>query len=138
VTLRVTSQRKRASKGREGEITLRDATGGGSQRPPYGTKRARRHTPSPIRGAPICRLIAAVGNAVTFSSSLSESRAHPSRYGVTWDIAAGHMSTPDEVATLADKVRAIPGVVAFAGMGTTAFDQQHGTAAQRHRGRVVG
>ena len=82
----------------------------------------------PVRTAIVtaATALALVLAAVTFSSSLSGSRQHPSRYGVTWDLAAGDMTSPEEAKGLADEVRKIPGVVAFAAMGTTAFDTPFG------------
>ncbi len=88
----------------------------------------RGRTAVPVRTAIVAAAasVALVLAAVFFSSSLSDSREHPSRYGVTWDVAAGSMSTPEEATALADQVRAIPGIAAFAGMGTTAFDTPFG------------
>ena len=82
----------------------------------------------PVRTAIVtaATAVALVLAAVSFSSSLSESRRRPDRFGVTWDVAAGAMSAPEEVAAYSEQVRAIPGVAAFAGMGTTAFDTPFG------------
>ena len=82
----------------------------------------------PVRAAIAAAItaIAVVVGATSFSSSLSESRGDASRYGVTWDVAAGAMTTPEESVALADEIRSIPGVEAFAGMGNTAFDTPYG------------
>jgi hypothetical protein len=88
----------------------------------------RGSTAVPVRAA----IVAAVGTvalvlaAVVFGASLSDNQDHPQRYGVTWDIAAGAMSDPAQATAIADQVRAIPGVEAFAGMATTAFDTPFG------------
>ena len=88
----------------------------------------RGRTAVPVRTAiaTAAAALALVLAAVTFTASLSETRAQPRRYGVTWDVAAGAMSSPEEAEALAEEVRAMPGVVAFAGMGTTAFDTPFG------------
>jgi len=88
----------------------------------------RGRTAVPVRAA----IVAAVGTvaivlaAVVFSASLTSNQDHPRRYGVTWDIAAGSMSDPAQASSLADQVRSIPGVKAFAGMATTAYDTPFG------------
>jgi ABC-type lipoprotein release transport system permease subunit len=70
--------------------------------------------------------VALVMAAVTFAVSLDATRDEPRRYGVTWDVAAGAMSTPEEVTAMAEEVAAIPGVEAFTGAYTTAFDTDFG------------
>ena len=45
---------------------------------------------------------------------------------MTWDVAAGAMSDPAQAPPSPTKVRAIPGVEAFAGMATTAYDTPFG------------
>jgi len=70
--------------------------------------------------------VALVVAAVTFSSSLTVTRDEPRRYGVTWDVAAGAMSSVEQADALAAQVRRIPGVAAFAGMSATAYDTPFG------------
>ena len=88
----------------------------------------RGSTAVPVRAAIVAAAgtVALVLAAVVFSTSLTDNRDHPGRYGVTWDVAAGSMSDPAQAAGLADQVRAIPGVDAFAGMATTAYDTPFG------------
>ncbi|HEV2070268.1 MAG TPA: FtsX-like permease family protein [Acidimicrobiales bacterium] len=76
-----------------------------------------------VTGVTAVAVVLAVG---TFSTSLSESRSRSINYGVTWDVAAGAMSTPEEATAMANEVRKIPGIRAFAGMRATAFDTPYG------------
>ena len=82
----------------------------------------------PVRTAMVAAAaaVAVVLAAVAFSSSLSESRRQSRRYGVSWDVAAGFMSAPEQATAEAEEVRAIPGVAAFAGISTTAFETSAG------------
>ena len=88
----------------------------------------RGRTAVPVRTAIVTAAVtvALVVAAVTFSSSLTATRDEPRRYGVTWDVAAGAMSSVEEADALAAQVRRIPGVTAFAGMSTTAYDASFG------------
>ncbi|HEX4979823.1 MAG TPA: FtsX-like permease family protein [Acidimicrobiales bacterium] len=70
--------------------------------------------------------VALVTAALVFTASLAGTRGDARRYGVTWDVAAGALSSPEEVDAMADRVAAIPGVDAFAGAYTTAFDTEFG------------
>ena len=88
----------------------------------------RGRTAVPVRTAIVTAAVtvALVVAAVTFSSSLTATRDEPRRYGVTWDVAAGAMSSVEQADALAAQVRRIPGVAAFAGMSTTAYDTPFG------------
>jgi ABC-type lipoprotein release transport system permease subunit len=88
----------------------------------------RGRTAVPVRTAIVTAVtsVAIVLAAITFTASLSGTREHSRRYGVTWDVAAGAMTSPEEAVALADQVRDIPGVAAFSAMGATAFDTPFG------------
>jgi hypothetical protein len=108
------------------------------------TARARRGPPiigvrfalEPGRGSTAVPVRAAISAAVAtvalvlaagvFRASLAGNQDRPERFGVTWDVAAGSITDPAQAAALADQVRLIPGIHAFAGMGTTAFDTPFG------------
>jgi ABC-type lipoprotein release transport system permease subunit len=139
--------RARDTQGRRPSLASRLATRG--LRPPavvgvrFALEPGRGRTAVPVRTAIATAAVAValVLAAATFTGSLSDSRSRPRRYGVTWDIAAGAMSDPAQAAALAKQVGAIPGVTAFAGLGTTAFDTSFGelpsVMIQRQRGVVT-
>jgi ABC-type lipoprotein release transport system permease subunit len=103
----------------------------------------RGRTAVPVRTAiaTAATAVAVVVAAVAFSSSLAESRGDSRRFGVTWDVVGGAMFDPEEAAARGDDVRGIPGVVAFAGMATTAFDTTVGeipsVMLRQEQGRVT-
>ncbi len=88
----------------------------------------RRRDAVPVRSAiaTAASALSIVLVAQIFSASLADSRRNPSRYGVAWDVAAGAMTSPDDARVLAERVRALPDITAFAGMATTAFDTPYG------------
>jgi ABC-type lipoprotein release transport system permease subunit len=126
-----TSGRSEAARNRP-TVASRLATGGMPAAAVVGVRFAlepgRGRTAVPVRTAiaTAATAVAIVIGAVCFSSSLADSRDQARRYGVTWDVAAGSMFDVEEAAARADEVAAIPGVVAFAGMSTTAFDTEDG------------
>lgn len=70
--------------------------------------------------------VALVVAATTFTASLDATRADPERFGVTWDIASGAMTDPAHAEAMADELRAMSGIRAFAAIGNTAFETTFG------------
>jgi hypothetical protein len=62
--------------------------------------------------------VAGVVGATVFTHSLDGTRTEPARFGVTWDVSAGAMTSVEEAAAASSRLRRIDGVGAFSGVVT--------------------